>query len=130
MVCVSCHASTHFSYIGVFGFSIPAHQLLGLRGLMLGVSPWFFIVGVMGLFLQSYEALVEVIRTILVARKRKGVFRRQTLALEYGVYRKASSVYLSPSVPCVLSVSVRPSSVHGGRRPCPSVVRFPDWEGI
>ena len=34
---------------------------------------------------------VEVIRTHLVARKREGVFRRQTLALEYEGFRKACS---------------------------------------
>ena len=72
---------------------------------------------------------VEVIGTLLVARKSEGVFCRQTLALEYGVFRKAYSIYLLPSVPCVLSVSVCPSSVRWGRRPCPFVVRFPDWGG-
>ena len=64
----------------------------------------------------------EVIGTLLVAIKRERVFRRQVLALEYGVCRKAYSIYLLMSVPCVLSVYVRPSSVCGGRRPCLSVV--------
>ena len=67
----------------------------------------------------------EVLGTLLVARKREGVFCRQTSLLEYGVCRKAYSIYLSPSVSCVMSVSVHTLSVLGGRRPCPSVVRFP-----
>ena len=49
---------------------------------------------------------VEVMGDALVARKRKRVFRRQTLALEFGVFRKAYSIYLSPSITCVLSISV------------------------
>ena len=48
------------------------------------------------LFIEAYELkpqqqTVEVIGTLLVARKRKGVFSRQTLALEYEGCRKAYS---------------------------------------
>ena len=68
-----------------------------------------------------------VIGTLLVARKREGVFRRQTLALKYGVFRKAYYNWLSLYVPCVLSISVHPLSVHGGRIPCLLVVHFPGW---
>ena len=35
---------------------------------------------------------VEVIGTLLVARKCEGVFCRQTTALEYGIFRKANSI--------------------------------------
>ena len=52
---------------------------------------------------------VEVIRTLIVASKRKGVFRRQTLELEYKGCRNIYSTWLLPSVTCGLSVSVRPS---------------------
>ena len=86
---------------------------------------------------------VEVIGTLLFARKRNRVFCRQTPALEYGVCRKADSIHLSPYVPCFLSV-LRPSFVRswgeetlsicrpftglagdltGGHSPVPSILR-------
>ena len=76
------------------------------------------------------DQVFEVIGTLLVARKIERFFCRQASALEYGVFRKDYFTQLSPSVPCVLSVSVCSSSVCGGRRPCPSVVRLLIWGGI
>ena len=81
----------------------------------------------MDLFIDLWMDFFEVSGTILVARNRERLFRRQMLTLEYGVCLKAYSICLSTSVPCVMSVSVRPSSVHGGRRSCPPVASFRGW---
>ena len=67
---------------------------------------------------------VEVIVTLLVARNCKGVFRRQTSALEYGGCCKDYFTYLLPSVPCGLSIYIRPLSIRRGRITFPSVVCF------
>ena len=78
---------------------------------------------------MSSTPTFQVIGTLLVSRKGEMVFCRQTSAFEYGVFRKAYSIYFLPSVPCVLSAYVRPLSVCGGRTPCLSVVRFLVWGG-
>ena len=61
-------------------------NLIGFFGLIIEANPsrvgkknvWFFLIG---------STHVEVIGTILVARRRKRVFCRQMLALENGVCR-------------------------------------------
>ena len=67
---------------------------------------------------------VEMIRTLPVAKKIEGFFRRQTLVLDYGFFCKSYSAQLLPYVPCVLSVFFRPLSVCTGRITFPSGVRF------
>ena len=72
---------------------------------------------------------VEVVETLLVTIKRKGVFCRKISVLEYEGFRKDSSTYLSPSVHCGMSVSVRLSSIRRGGRKLSVRCMFPGIRG-